>query len=1081
MKLGAPIDLTAEDLAAAGGGPSANMPAAAPIVFAAPVDALDDFDVFNAVEDEKEARGYDPEDPGVAAKIWGGVKSIGESLWSATKGAGKVYGQAQHGDYRPGAALATQTGGEVLANYKSLGEGGKRVAEKAVTPLVAALEEPVTQAAIKEVSRKASWDYLREARAVDQFTGEFNQHLETIFPKALAGLGAQPVDREAAQGLTVVADPANFIPAGMAARWTTQAPMRGVVRAASSALKEATLDVARASAERDAANLLLKPGMNAAERGPLFQKAAQAAKAVESAAARKQQATRALTRSTAEARSLVDQMANEAASQPMVTRLAGAAATGTGKLATAAGRALDFVAALPERAADKLAGEGADAATRTAIADAARFGAGVVGIAPKLPAVALKRTGQALETYGRLLGEAESQLPFFKRLARETEGLTSWGASLVDQSGLGQFITPAVRVAAEASRGAPIAALAGYVGSGGDPDAALRSASGGMVFGLAGGAYGQWQRFLNGGVFRQKQLGDINRYRQTLPTDDARMHFDKMPGADRAALATMQLAHPDLKIKHERLGPGRPSFYYAAEDGPVAVINLDGKDGVNAVLAHEIGHHVEKHGIAPVVERVMFGDPLLKQPGLYTVLDKAGNPIVGADGRYQLNDAWQGIKNAYNDRIKATAARIGQALPARDDAAIAREVFAEHTADYLTGGDGRLSRDLKANVWTKALDGLAESHLVAGLPAMRQVLGKLGVPLDTQKRVSGSNLFPGGLPASKPLRDLISNYHRQSVRGRAPALDDEGGGVKYTHAEVVQHPQIVETLFDGSDDIARDRLGKALREKNGAPKFTTPKEQTAQRVELAKDITGWMEQNAPRDGVDPTQTRPTGARLEKTVNDKTGAVTEGWLTPSLPEPLLRQLEASGKYNPTQIRHLRDVSNSIRDGKGQSLLFFYQPAKGAGGKYKSLAGDWRTETPYALFVSKAGNVLIRTVSREKLAANAQNLVKSGRAAAWNNSVGPLMADVDTYLANHAAGRPGFTGIGEEKAKVINYLFGIDTQTNRAANPYVQTSPKAPVVIRSRRIDRTNRLSPVEQYFPTTYDRLNRNLRPEAVAP
>jgi hypothetical protein len=90
----------------------------------------------------------------------------------------------------------------------------------------------------------------------------------------------------------------------------------------------------------------------------------------------------------------------------------------------------------------------------------------------------------------------------------------------------------------------------------------------------------------------------------------------------------------------------------------------------------------------------------------------------------------------------------------------------------------------------------------------------------------------------------------------------------------------------------------------------------------------------------------------------------------------------------------------------------------------------------------------------------------------------MADVDTYLANHAAGRPGSESIGVDKRDLINSLFGIDTKVNRAANPLLESSPKSPLVLRSRRIDRTNRLSPVEQYFPTTYDRLNRNLRPEA---
>lgn len=1044
---------------------------------AAPIDPLDDFEVYNALEDEKEARGYDPADPGVAAKVWAGVTDLVKSLGRGAMGASLAYGQARMGNAAPAVALTTQTAGEVLANSKLLGEGAKTATAKAVNAATAAVE-PSLAPEMKRLSREASWNFQREARAVDEFTGKFNQHMETFFPQALAGLASVPVDREAAQGLSMVADPANFVPAAQAARWTLRAPLRGAVRAAQSALKEATLEVAQAGARRESALLLLKPGLNPAERGPLFARAAESLKAMDAAKARQVQASRALKSVAEQQRAIVDQLATSAAGQPLVTRGAALAARGAGTGAEAAGAGMQRLAALPDQAAALVAG-GADEAARRGIADGVRNATGLFGLVPAAAGVsgaALRNIGRNMKVYGRVLAEAEGQLPFFKRLARETDGLSSWGASLVDQSGAGQMVSPVFRAAADASRAVPFALGVGYVGGGGETDAALRGAGGGLVFGLAGGAYGQWQRYGSGALFRQRQLADVNRYRQTLPTEEARMHFNQMPAADQASLATMQLAHPDLKIKHERLGPGRPSFYYAAEDGPVAVINLDTKDGVNAVVAHEIGHHVEKHGLAPVVERVLFGDPVLEQPGLYTRRGPDGAPLKGTDGRYELDDTWAGLKAAYNDRIRATASRTGEALPARSDGDVAREVFAEHVADYLVGGGGALRRDLAANIWTRALDGLADSSLVGSLPMLRQVLGKAGVPLGAGQQVLGSRLFPGGLPASHQLHKLIGEYHRQSARRRQPALQDERGDVRYTYAEVVQHPQIIDTLFDGSDDVVRDRHGRAVREKDGSPRFAAPKEQAAQRADLAKEISGWMEQNQPRAGVDPAQTRPAEARWEKTVDEK-GRVTEGWLTPSLPGPLLRQLEASGKYNPAQLRHLRAVSDAIAQGKGQSALFFYQPAMGRGGKYKSLAGDWRTETPYALFISKAGNVLFRTVSREKLVANAQDLIKSGRGSLWGNEVGRLMADVDAYLANHAAGRPGADGIGTDKRDQINALFGINTKANVAANPFLESSPKSPIVIRARRLDRTNRLTPVEEYFPTTYEKLNRNLRPE----
>jgi hypothetical protein len=844
------------------------------------------------------------------------------------------------------------------------------------------------------------------------------------------------------------------------------------VRAAQSALKEASLDVAKATAARETLSTLVKPGLAAADSQALRSQIVSANKALAEAAARRKQAIEALTSTTQQQRAMVDQLATQASAQPLAQRAAAGGAQLAGRATAAAGAGLQKVAAFPDAVASRIAG-GADDTARQGIADGVRNIAGGFGLVPAAAGgggLLLRSAGANLETFGRLLAEAESQLPFFKKLSRETSGLSSWSASLVDQSGLGQIIVPAVKAVGDATRGLPAAAGFSYVGSGGDANTAAQGIGGGLVFGLAGGAYGQWQRYASGGLFRQKQLADINRYRGTLPTDEARTHFDKMPGADRAALATMQLAHPDLKIKHEKLGTGRPSFYYAAEDGPVAVINLDTQDGVNAVLAHEVGHHVERHGLGPVVERVLFGDPLLEQPGLFTQLDKGGKPVVALDGRYERNAIWGRLKDAYNGRLKATTERTGEILGMRDDAALAKEVFAEHVADYLLGQDNALTKDLQANVWTRALQGIGESGLVNSTPALRQMLGKLGVPLEAAgKRVNGSELYPGGLPASRYLRRLIRDYHQKSSSGRAPGLQEDAGGVKYTSAEVVQHPQIIETLFDGSDDLVRDRLGKALRNKDGSPRFATPKEQKAQRAELAGEINAWLEQN-------PTD-RPAAARPEKLVDEKSGKVKEeGWLTPALPDPLLAKLEASGKFNPVQIAHLRQASKLIGDGQGGSALFFYQPAL-QGGKYKGLAGDWRTETPYAIFVSKAGNVLLRTMSREKLMANAQALVQSGKAALWNNNLGDLVTDVDKYLANHAAGKPGAEGLSIEKRDQINALFGINSKTNAAANPLTESTSRAPVVIRSRRLDRLNRMTPVDEKMPVNYDRLNRNLRPE----
>lgn len=1051
----------------------ANVPAA-DLAAAAGIDPLDDFETYSAIEDEKEKRGYDPADPGIASDLWNGVKGLVKSL----PGVGKGLLTLGEGAYNPAktpeaAALLTAASGKVLGNYNVLGKGGSLLLDKAANSVVN-LMHPGAAENLKRLTRKEAWEFHREVRDTENFTGQFNKHLETIYPEALKGLGAIPVDQEEATGVSLALDPANYIPSGAAAKWTTQVPLRGAVRAAESAVKDAALELAKARVTYGASSALLESAPGGWAR-PLLQKAANTAEeALAAAAERQQQAREALVNTTNAQRAVVDNMATALAYQPLVTRAASATARGLGAAADAAGGVLQKVAALPEALAERVAANAPEEAQK-AIANGVRNVAGAAGVVPAAAGVTgatLSGVGRNLNVFGRVLAEAEGQLPFFKKLANQTTGMTRFASSLVDQSGLGALVVPAARMTADATRGAIFPAVQGYIGSGGDTRAAAAGFGGGMVFGLAGAGYGQWQRFADPAVFRQRQLADVSRYRATLATSEARAHFDAMPAPDKAGLATMQLAHPDLSIKHQHLGEGRPSFYYAAEDGPVAVINLDTKDGINAVLAHEIGHHVEKHGLGGVVDRTLFGDPVLNKTGLFTESDAAGNPVLAADGSYAKNAEWTALKDSYNARLKATSQRTGEIIPPRDDSAMGREVFAEHAADYLMGKE--LPADLRSNYWSRAVQGLADSALVGSSPMLRQVMGKLGVPLRGVDRVVGSSLFPNGLPASKDLRNLIRDYHQKSSSGLREPISDEAGGTKYTAAEVAKHPEVMDKLFDGSDDVMRDKRGRVIREKDGTPRFATTKDQLKQRKDLADALTSELSKPLTGNPADNPTVRP-----ERTVNEKNGAVLqEGILTPWIPDKVLDNLAAQEKFNPVQIEHLRQVSKQIREAQGQSALFFYQPAKGPKGAYKSLAGDWRTETPYAIFISKAGNVVIRTMSREKLVANAQALVAKRQAGLWDNNLGALTKDVDVYLANHAAGRPGQDGIGVEKRDQINALFGIGTKRNVSANPLLEAGANAPVVIRSRRLDRINRLTPVEENFPTSYDKLNANLRPES---
>lgn len=1100
MKVAEPVELSAEELA------GFNAPPPPALKVAPPVDALDDFDVYNMVEDEKERRGYDPADPGVAMKLWNGVKGVASLLPAAAKGAFTIATGPLPGQGRKATALITQTAGEVAAGYRTLAKGVETLVDLGGAKL-ATMIAPEREAEFKQVARKAAWNFQREARDVDQFTGLFNQYVETKFPDVMRGLSAVPVDREAAQGLALFADPTNLIPFGAAARVTSTVPLRGAVRAANSAVKEAAREVAMASARRETAMKLLRPGLDNAEWKNVSRAISEASEQLRLAEAKKAQAANALVNTTAAQRAEIDHLATQASALPLVTRMASVGAQGAGVVAQNVSRALEFGARMPEMIGQLAGRLGADEAAQMSISQGVTNVASGFGLVPgaiNAAAGVAERAGRSASAYGRILAEAESQLPFFKRLARETEGVSKFTASLIDQSGAGALITPAARVAAEATRGLPAAAALGYVGSGGQSDGALEAVGGGLVFGLAGGAYGQWQRYSNGSLFRQRQLADVARYRTTIPTEEARSFYAALPASDQAAIATMQLANPDLKIQYSRMGKQRPSFHYVADDGPVAVVNLDTRDALPAVVAHEIGEHIAKHGQAPVIERVLLGEPAMNKPGLFTQLDAEGKPVLGPDGRYATNAEWSQLRDAHTARLQALADAGGEALPPRTDQQMAREIFAEQAADYLLGRSSSFAADLQSTWWTRPMRAIANSEFVSNVPAMRALMGKLGVPLvGSDRRVLGSGLFPNGLPASRELQTLISRYTRRSASGQRVALDDEPGNLRFTKAEIEQHPQILDRIFDATDDVKRDANGRVLRDKAGRPMFNTPKEQRAARAALAQAISEALEkrQQTPAAEASPASATAPGAvsgaaattgavppvigekppeappaRYER-IEENGRVKDEGWTTPWIPDDVLDGLAASGKFNPVQIENLRQVSHAIRRGAGQSALFVYQPATSGGRKYESLRGDPRTEAPYSIFISKAGNVVIRTMSREKLMANVQTMIDRKLAAPWSNDRGAIVRDIDRYLANHVAGRPGSDGIGEEKKRLINYLFGIKTKANAQANPAKETLPLASPILRSRRLDRINNLSPVEEYFPTRYEMLNANLRPE----
>jgi hypothetical protein len=1067
---------------------------------AAGVDPLSSFDAYKAFEAETAAKGYDPQDPGILSKIGSGIGGMLKDV--AALGTEFLYNQGEKwmsgGPDDPKQdrltaavdrenAMAVSAAGQIAGNYGQMALGTKRLAEKASTGIQSAFaSDPVAKAKVEEAGQRAAYQYALDSRDLSEAANGFRQDLGVLFPDALGKIAQTTIDEEATRGLSMVADPLNYIPVAQGAGWAVRLPMRGAVRAAEASAMEAALAFAKASASHEAADVLVQAAREAGTAAAIKPALVESLKtAGETLAARKQAYFDLVAQQKGELGGLVRTAEAVTPAQQGVAL----AAQGAGKALDAAGRAVQAVADLPEAIGRHFA-PGNDVAQEV-VGSAVRTGTslvgGVVGDIGRMSAAAgrtISKAGQDLRIVGEILGQAEGQLPFFRTVARQTSGVTSFVASAIDESRLAPMLTTGGTVLAEGSRGAPLAALQGYVASGGDTEQLWVGGATGTFLGMAGASAGQWRRYAQPEVIRARQGADVVRYRNSMAAQgpEVSAFFDRLPNRDQVALSTFQLAHPDLAIRYANLGPGRSSFYTTGgENGPVAMINLQSRDPIRAVAAHEVAHHIEKHGLFPSISRELLGDAEINRPGVYTARDAQGNPLKDAQGRYQTNADWQALKDAYQTRLDAEAGRTGLSLGNITDANLAREVFAEHAADYLLGantatGELNIAAAMRAPS-TRVIRALAESRLGDNLPFIQRLAAKTGSIIDHRGDVVGSRLFsPDQLKQSTELRRMVDNYTRENAqRARPEKIDDEGGkgSISYNAAEIRANPHILQTLFDGSSDIARGPDGKPIINADGSPRFQTAKEIARQQQSLTDKIWQYYEANPTDRG---------GLRMEQIPNEKTGKL-EDHLTGPLPANLLQELAKDNNYNPTQLAHLAMISEHLAATPGKVLSMFYQPATKGGSdvRYRSLKGDWRTEAPYALAVSKAGNIFTRNMSKEKLVANAEAMINRGNGKLWGDNIGSLLGDLDTYLANHAAGKPGDAGIGAAKRDHLNELFGISKKGMEDVNPLF-TSKRSSPVIRSRRVDRMNRVVPVEgELFPTNYEMLRANRRPEAVSP
>jgi hypothetical protein len=357
MKLGPPIDLTPEEVAYFEGPPRALVP-----LLGEPIDPLDDFDLYQMIEDEKEKVTYiGPKEPGLPEMIWEGVtglvSNVAEGVGEVAKNTAKVQVGLMGGALDDGkmakegmknlAALGSATAAQVMGNVAKLGGGIDTVLTKAKAG-IGALWDPLTEAKAKESSRRASWQLARDNREIDTALSGANERFWRDMPKALKSIGQIPVNPQAVEGLAAIADPSNFIPFGQGLK-LARAPLKGAMNAGASALKEEAFAVAKLTAQQEALTLSTRAARGS-ERLALEAKLKDVASELTQANGRHVSAKETFSKTLER-----EMAALPVEPAPAVNQAAGAASQPLGQGLEQAGGLLSRIAELPQAAALKFA------------------------------------------------------------------------------------------------------------------------------------------------------------------------------------------------------------------------------------------------------------------------------------------------------------------------------------------------------------------------------------------------------------------------------------------------------------------------------------------------------------------------------------------------------------------------------------------------------------------------------------------------------------------------------------------------------------------------------------------------------
>ena len=405
----------------------------------------------------------------------------------------------------------------------------------------------------------------------------------------------------------------------------------------------------------------------------------------------------------------------------------------------------------------------------------------------------------------------------------------------------------------------------------------------------------------------------------------------------------------------------------------------------------------------------------------------AANPVITEHFKRILGP--DGLMKAREEYAQALKVDVNT-LPT-DPAFIVAELFSESTAHVLRGRDT-----------SKAVKGDTEKAAYTFFT-------------DPQTRAA----------VESPLTQEIVRQQFAALQDYRPAVDmGKETGLKLDAKQAGQHPALpkdsdfVATTKDGRvveapPQVVRSKVKSRQAEVDSFFPKADPVADPGQQVQARRTLAGEVQR--------------TGTRLGQ-----------------------RFYDAAQTFSLSTKNLLRQVEQAIAD--GSALAGWYQEigrsSEGWKGSVRerlgNLSAQFKDFIPFQFKVSKEGNLLIENYSLTAFERKANEWAqRNGPLSldAWNGDIGQFRTDVQTYLRNHAEGRPGADGIGETKRNIINVFMVGGNRTFEALNPLRSqaTGRDRQGIVRSYRADRLQTLetSDVAGFAAPDYSKQVHNLSPE----